>query len=138
MASENVELVRSIFAAWEQGDYFGSGDWAHSEIEFVLPDGPDSGSWTGIAEMVEAWRNRLSAWENVRYKAEELRELDQERVLVLTTLGEGRGKTSGVDLAQIPKTGAGAAFFHIRDGKVIRLVAYFSRDRALADLGLSE
>jgi ketosteroid isomerase-like protein len=137
MASGNVELVRSIFAAWERGDYFGSGDWAQADIEFVLPDGPDSGSWTGTAEMVEAWRNRLSAWENVRYEVEELRELDRERVLALT-LGQGRGRTSGVDLAQISKTGARAALFHIRDGKVVRLDPYFSRDRAFADLGLKE
>jgi hypothetical protein len=33
--------------------------------------------------------------------------------------------------------GEGAALFNIRRGKVIRLVHYFDREQALADLGLA-
>jgi hypothetical protein len=40
MTSANLDLVCSIYAAWEQGD-FGSVDWGHPEIEYVFADGPD-------------------------------------------------------------------------------------------------
>ena len=130
--SQNLDLVRSIVADWERGD-FTSAEWADDKIEFVLPDGPDPGSWTGIAAMGEAWGRRISTAESFRIEAEEFRELDDERVLVLTPVG-GRSKTTGLDLGQM--SGKGATLFHISNRKVTRLVPYFDRDRAFADLGL--
>jgi ketosteroid isomerase-like protein len=131
--SANVELVRSIYAVWERGEWSSVG-WADPEIEFVLVDVPDvSGSGTGVAGMAEAWRGWLSSWEDFRAEVEEYRELDDERVLVLAHW-TGRGKTSGLELRQM-RTSA-ATLFHIRDDKVTRIVGYFARERALADLGL--
>jgi ketosteroid isomerase-like protein len=133
VASANLDLVRSIFAAWERGDFRSVG-WANPNIEFVIADGPDPGSWTGPAGMAEAMRGRLSAWEDFRFTADEYREIDGERILVFGR-DSGRGKTSGLDVAQM--RALGAALFHVRRGKVTRLVRYFNRDRALADLGLA-
>jgi hypothetical protein len=53
MASANLDLVRSILAAHERGDY-GSVEWAHPEIEWVLADGLTPGCWTGLAGMPRA------------------------------------------------------------------------------------
>jgi ketosteroid isomerase-like protein len=131
--SANVDLVRSIYAAWERGDY-SSVEWADPEIEFVIADGPSPGSWTGLASMAEGWRDWLSAWQDWRVEAEEYRELDSDRVLVLTQQ-TGGGKTSGLEIGQIQRKGA--HLFHVRGGKVTRLVVYFDRERALADLGLA-
>jgi len=131
--SDNVALVRSIFAAWERGD-FGSAEWAHPEIEYVLPDGPQPGYWSGLGGMAQAMRGWLNAWNDFRAKAEEYRELDDGRVLVLAEFG-GRGKTSGLDVGQMRAKGAG--LFHIRDARVVRFVGYWNRARALTDLGLS-
>jgi len=132
--SENVELVRSIYADWERGE-FGTARWAHPEIEFVGADGVDPGESTGLPGMAASFRDTLGAWEGFRVLAEEYRELDDGRVLVLDHLG-GRGKTSGLDLGQMRTTGAW--LFHVRDGSVARMVRYQDRDRALADLGLEE
>jgi ketosteroid isomerase-like protein len=133
--SENLELVRSIYADWERGDFFGSTDWLDPEIEFVAIDGSEVGSYTGLAEMGKTVRDRLDVWEDVRLKPEEYRELDDERVLVIYSMS-GRGQTSGLEVARMPARAV--LLFHVRAGKITRLVLYFDRDRALADLGLKE
>jgi ketosteroid isomerase-like protein len=133
MTSANVELVRSIFSPWERGD-FSSADWAHPDIELVFADPLDLGSWKGRSGMAEGWRQFLSAWDDLRSGADEYRELDGERVLVLNHFS-GRGKASGVEVAEMQVKGA--ALFHVRDGEVTKLVLYGDRKRALADLGLA-
>ena len=133
VASANVELVRSLYAAWERGDY-GSREWAHPEIEWAIADGPAPGSWKGVAGMVEGWREFLNAWDDWRSEAEQYRELDDERVLVLVRMS-GRGKASGLEAGQI--RAKAAHLLHVHGGKVTRSVIYLDRDRALADLGLT-
>jgi ketosteroid isomerase-like protein len=132
MASTNLDLVRSVFAAWGRGDYSAT-EWADPEIELVIADGPTPGSWQGVADMATVWREVLSAWEELAVEAEEYRELDGGRVFVHTR-NSGRGKTSGLELGQMHTRGAN--LFHLRGGKVRRLVLYWDRERALADLGL--
>ena len=130
--AENLDLVRSIIADWERGD-FRSAQWADSEIEYVVADGPSPGKWTGLAGMAEGSRASFGVWDDWRLKADEFRELDDERVLVLLQ-ASGRGKTSGLDVGSLGDRGA--ALFEMRGGKVVRHVAYWSRDRALGDLSL--
>jgi hypothetical protein len=134
MSGANLDLVRSIYADWARGD-FRSGEWPDPGIEFVMPDGPEAGSWAGIADMAVAWFARLNAWEDFRVEAEEYRELDDERVLVFD-VRSGRGKTSGMDVRHIGSNGA--ALFYVRGWRVTRLVIYAERKNALADLGLEE
>jgi ketosteroid isomerase-like protein len=134
MASANLDLVRSICSAWERGDFSRSTDWVHPEIEYVIADGPSPGRWTGMPGLWEGFRDFLSTWEDLRVEVDEYRELDGERVLVLHHFS-GRGKTSGLELGLMrPST---ANLFHVRGGKVTRLIAYYDRENALADLGLA-
>jgi ketosteroid isomerase-like protein len=134
MSQKNVELVQSIRAAWDRGD-FSSAEWAHPEIEFVVTDGPSPGEWMGVAGMAEGFRSIVGAWEEFHVESEEFRELDGERVLVLVH-ATGRGKASGASLEQI--RAKAAELFHVRGGKVTRLVIYLNREDAFADLSLSE
>ena len=133
MSHENVDLVKAICAPWQRGD-FRSAEWAHPQIEFGFADGPVPGNWTGIAAMGAAWREALGAFDRLEMDVDEYIPIDRERVLVLTT-NTGRGKTSGFDLGELRTRSAN--LFHIRDGKVTKLMAYWDRDRGLEAVGLS-
>jgi ketosteroid isomerase-like protein len=133
MPSANVDLVRSLYAAWERGDR-SSIEWADPKIEFVIADGPAPGIWRGLPGMAEGFRDLVGEWEEWRPQADEYRELDAERVLVLDHFS-GRGKTSRLDVSQMRTHGA--ALFHLFGGKVRRLVIYWDREQALTELGLA-
>jgi ketosteroid isomerase-like protein len=133
--SENLDLVRSIYADWERGD-FRVTSWADPQLEFVVLGAlgvPEARS--GLGESGPVWREFLAEWDDFATVAESYRELDHERVLVFHHFG-GRGKRSG--LAVGPTQSKGACLFHIVRGRVRKLVLYPVRDRALADLGLEE
>jgi ketosteroid isomerase-like protein len=131
VAPSNLELVRSIAAAWERGDY-SSVDWADPEIEFVIADGPEPGRSTGRTGLAPKLLDFQNAWQEYHSEAVEYRELDEERVLVLT-YASGRAKASGVQIGQMR-----ANVFHLRGGKVTRLVAYWDRERERGEPGLAD
>jgi hypothetical protein len=130
--SENLDLVRSIFADLERGD-FSATYWAHPQIAVVRADTPEAGQWRGLSGLATAFGEFFRAWDNAWLEAMDYRELDHERVLVAVRF-HGSGKASGVDIGQMWTRGAG--IYHIRDGQVVTLIVYAEYDRALADLGL--
>jgi ketosteroid isomerase-like protein len=130
MPSTNLDLVRSIYAAWERGD-FGRAAGLQPEIAWAYIGGPEPSSGTGLVGLAAAMRDWLGAWNEWHLEATEYRELDDERILVFCH-GVGRGKTSGMDIAA-----QGANLFEVHDGQVTRLVSYWDRDLAFVDLGLS-
>jgi hypothetical protein len=129
--SENLDLVRSIYAEWERGD-FSRSDWADPEIDFVWADGPSPGRWRGLKEMARGMRAIIEVVGEARTVPLEYRELDPERVLVFVRRSS-IGKQSGIEIE-----GEGVNLFQISQGKVTKLVTYVTRDSAPADLGLEE
>ena len=134
MSQENVELLRSMLAPWERGDY-SSIEGLHPDIEWVVADGPEPGDGKGLPGLGGAWVAWMSAWEDLRIQVDEYRALDDGQVLVLARKS-GRGKQSGLEIDDMHAKGA--VICHVRDGKVTRMVLYYDRANALADLGLSE
>jgi hypothetical protein len=87
--SDNLELMRSICTAWERRDYRSLG-WARLEIEWARPDGPAPGTGRGFAGLAGDSRDFIGAWKDFRIATEEIRELDDEPVLVFVRNGGRR------------------------------------------------
>jgi hypothetical protein len=84
--------------------------------------------------MAESFRDWLGNWSALKAAAEEYLALDREHVLVRYQ-SEPPGTTSGP--GQAPGRAQGATLFHVRASRVTRIVQYYDRERAFADLGVS-
>jgi ketosteroid isomerase-like protein len=132
LAERNIEALRPIYAEWARGNfrprfevYSPEMEWGWSEefpgLEGVGPDDTDR------SERLRQW---LAGWEDWRCEAEDY-VADGDSVVVLTRY-RGRGKVSGASVDTI-----GAHVWTLREGKVVRLTIYSSRDKALEAAGLS-
>jgi ketosteroid isomerase-like protein len=128
MSQENVEIVRSIYAAWAKGD-FSSVEWADVDIEFGMPG---EAPCRGVEAMGRRWGDFLKSWEGVATVPEAFRD-EGDRVLVLHEF-RGQGKRSGIPAADF----SGACVFTLKEGKVVRLRLYAHRSEALDAVGLRE
>jgi ketosteroid isomerase-like protein len=130
MPSENLELVQSVYADWERGDFSRTAEWADPAIEWARFGGEGAGAWTGLDAMSEAVEEILGSTGPIRAQAERYHDIDEERVLVLTRW------TSTADDAEPETELLRANLFRVRGGKVVRLIFYWDRARAFTDLGL--
>lgn len=89
--SENLDLVRSIYADWKRGD-FGSVEWADPEIDFVSTDGPAPGVSPGVAGMTKAWRDMLVGCDNLRVERDEYREPSAPSARAMSASHYGMGR----------------------------------------------
>jgi SnoaL-like domain len=129
MSEENVEIARSIYARWVNGNY-SVADWADAEIEFRLFDGRET---VGVEAMGNLWRDFLATWDEFTNLPDEFLDAGENRVLVLTRF-RARSKGGGVPITDFP----GASLFTLREGKVVRMVLCSDQKEALEAAGLAE
>ncbi len=137
MCSANRDLLRSLYADWERGDWTALPTLADPEIEFVLADGLDPAGATGVDAMVRLYQGVSEHMGSAAHRGSgEYRELDDERILVYVH-NRGRGRASRMEVGQLIGTGQGANPWFIRDGNLVKVAMRWDRARALADLGLA-
>jgi ketosteroid isomerase-like protein len=134
MSQENVELVRRFLTRVSDQEIDAALiDIApDAELDWSGSDAPDSGVYRGRA----AWRDWMSGrWEGlsgVRFRATDVIDIPPDRVVAVVQ-ATGRGRASGIDTISL-----GAGVWILRDGQVIRLTLYQTKDDALKAVGLAE
>jgi uncharacterized protein len=126
MTPGNADLLRPIYEEWGRGNWRPNFELYDPHMEWGWSD-----EFPGLAGVFEdhedpnprlrAW---LSGWEDWRAEAEEFLEFGNH--VVVLAIYWGRGKGSGVEISQ-----QGAHVFELRDGKVVRLEIFASRQKAI-------
>jgi ketosteroid isomerase-like protein len=99
MSQENVEVVRRMYTAFHRGDFDGALSSFDPNVlvdaSTARPDHVAIGK--GHERLIQIVTSWVTAWEDWREEIEEIRDLDDDRVLVLS-VQRGRGKGSGVEV----------------------------------------
>ena len=124
--TEQTELVRSGYDAFNRGDIEGSLTVLHPEIEwhtYIVP-GPGGGTYRGHDGVRELWSDARRIFGDFKNIPEEVMEVG-ERVVAFVRV-EGVGRESGV-----PVEARIAHLYDFRDGKIARVQSFEDRDEAL-------
>ena len=125
MSQENVEVVRSLFAAVDGEDWERALGLLDSEVEWC----PTEGTFHGLEGVVTSLSEWLEPWDEHRIEAEEFTPAGDQVLAVIRLTGRGTG--SGMEIDQ--------RFFQvyaIRNDKIVRMVEFLTRERALEAAGL--
>jgi uncharacterized protein len=130
MARDNVEIVRSIYERWREGNFRADPDELDPHVLFILPAGfPDAGTYLGTRALADYTRGFLEPWTHISIEAEEV--IPAGDTVFGSVLQRGVGDASGAETE--------FRYFQLwslRGGKVIRLENFRERDEALAAAGL--
>ncbi len=137
MSGENVEVVRRVYDAAARRDAASVLALYDSTVELdssrlpiagLMGDGVYHGH-DGLRRFFREWHE---SWSDVRYDYEELLDAGDEQVVsVVTRRGRGRASDAEVEMSL-------ALVWTLREGRVVRVVWFPSRDEALEAVGLRE
>ena len=133
MSQENVEIVRKAIQAWNQREADLLLSYAAPEIDW-MPAGPaavERSVYRGHDEVASAYATVWETWDLFEFQEGQVRDLG-DSVLWLGRV-KMRGGASQVELDQ-----EFAAYWMVRDGKLIRIQALLSWQDALKAVGLEE
>ena len=137
MSQENVEIVRTLFAALQSVNV-GNIERRLDEVREIFD--PDvewiaaphsllaSGEYRGYDGVSRFWTQFLSAWDEYGVQVDELIDAGDQVVAVMRL--SGRTNQLEVDEAR-------SSVLTLRDGRIVRVEPFASKDEALEAAGLS-
>jgi uncharacterized protein len=136
MSRENIEVVRQVFEASARGDADGVLALYDPDVEWdASRSQPGAGLITGVFRGHEGlrrfFREWRDAWDSDDYEYDEL--IDAGDAVVSIATQRSRGLASGLEVVRLL-----AGVWTIRDGRVIRVVWFPTREEALKAVGLGE
>ena len=125
---ENVEVVRRVIDAINRADFEAvvASFSADFEFDFSNSRGPMSGVYHGRDGAKDFLTSFFEPFAAVEFVAGEVVPLEDGRVLTVTPV-RARGQESGIETAA-----TGASIWTIREGEVVAITLYQSKDEALA------
>jgi ketosteroid isomerase-like protein len=127
MSEEDVELVRGLFTALDNQDW----EAALGAFDPAVEWSPTEGTFHGHEGLVTSLMEWLEPWEEHRIEAEEFTKAGDQVLAVVRLVGRMAGSRMEVD----------QRFFQVytvSNGRIIRMVEFGTRDRALEAAGLRE
>src|SRR5215207_8988609 len=120
MSQENVELVRGLLEAFRRRDHDRAFDFYDPDLEWDATAGGDVNPelarvYRGHDGVRSYWREWLSAWKDLEFEIEDVRDGGDEIVALICNQRQW-GRHSGV-VTELPPYGL---VFTFRDGKVVR------------------
>jgi ketosteroid isomerase-like protein len=133
MSEENVERVRFGFEVFNQGDYDTALEGIEDHVEWhVLEDMPDAQVYRGPSEIRKFWEAWRDMFDEFHVEPEEIIDAGDEIVVMIRVRGRGRESGAEVDTPAFPQV------WSFRDGRVINVAMYQSREKALRAAGIEE
>jgi ketosteroid isomerase-like protein len=144
MSQENVELVRRTYevinaigrtdSQFVDPEELAPDLWARLDPDFELhdrPDIPDARVYRGREASKEFWQKIQQLFSELRWEPREFIDLDHAVVVETRVMVVGRGSDVRIDADETD-------VFWFRDGLIVRLQGFPTRDEALEAAGLSE
>jgi ketosteroid isomerase-like protein len=119
---ENAQLAARLFERWNSGKHDVDADLVDSEVELHTPLSPAAASYQGHDGIRERVAEVEGRFEELRFEVNELRELDDGRVLA-TGVAHVRGHGSDIELDQPLEW-----LLTFRDGRLLRYEAFTDQE----------
>jgi ketosteroid isomerase-like protein len=129
MSQENVEIARKAIEAWNAGNMDGLRDLYDPDAVYAVPSDWLGGPYVGRDAIMEQFADLREVWRGSSFDRVDALDAGDRVVVQVAFHGDTRGLPLTTDMAWV---------YTLREGLIIRLEIFGSKDEALEAVGLRE